>query len=1059
MSAAFPSFRWLTRRCLVLAAGLVSAVSWAQENEKLTYDDHIRPLLENKCFSCHNPDKKKGGLELTSYSGLMNGGSGGAVVDAGNPAGSRLWTCSTKKEEPFMPPEGAPLEPKDLALLSKWIEGGVLQAKGSVAKKSNKPKVDLTFAGGAGKPTGPAARPENVLLEPVVVTPRTSAVTAMAASPWTSLLAVAGQKQILLYDTDSHDLAGILPYAEGYARSLKFSANGSLLVMGGGRGGKLGHAIVWDVKTGKRVTEIGKEFDQVMSADISPDHRKVVLATNTKKVKCFDVATGEQLYLISKHTEWVTGSDFSPDGILLATSDRNGNVFVWEADNGGEFYNLGQHKGSVTDLAWRADSNILASCSADGIITTWEMKSGKQVASWGAHGGNVQSVSFAPDGRLLSCGADGTTAMWSIEGKRLEHAQGIKQADQVAKVVGLYDSKTFVSSNWLGEIRFFETATGREITQVSSNPPKLADRLVASEKRLSELEPALAPAEGAVKAAEALLPAAEAALAKVKEAGEPASKKLTELEATHANIIKGITYQQGLIAQAKTAEAKAKATKALADNRAGLTYYGQEIAKVKPAAVAFRAAEAALAKAKADLTAAQAKVRDVVAEATAIRERIVTLKAAQFNVGVLTEQEKLAKLEQDIADLVAAKADNEAAKVTAAARIESSKKTAAQNEDLIPKQQDALEALKAEFAALDKTLSPLRLSEAEALGKIEAQQKLIDAQSEAIVRLGQDRDAIVTVATAATAAYRDKHTTPLRARLTEATAKVDELKKVADTAKAAAAKAKAAVADAAVKSKGLALAAVKAADAAKQAGVNLAAAEKAYGEARTFGAVFSFSYFSRKKQTEQQVAETKAALAKAQAGQLVADQALVAAKSVEQSLVATQAAADAAVVAADKAVAPAGVAVAAITKERSMHLAEREKLAAPGVAAEKDYAAKLPALQASLQKAKDGLPVLEKALVAVRAQLTEAGKPVEAKRLLVEAAAKTLELTKSEKANAEKALAAAQKDIPQRDKNLEEIAKSYAELTPQVEPLKAKVKAAQEQYFAMLPKREVAKKN
>ena len=103
-----------------------------------------------------------------------------------------------------------------------------------------------------------------------------------------------------------------------------------------------------------------------------------------------------------------------------------------------------------------------------------------------------------------------------------------------------------------------------------------------------------------------------------------------------------------------------------------------------------------------------------------------------------------------------------------------------------------------------------------------------------------------------------------------------------------------------------------------------------------------------------------------------------------------------------------------------------------------------------------GIPVLEKALVAVRAQLTEAGKPVEAKRLLVDAAAKTLELTKSEKANAEKALAAAQKDIPQRDKNLEEIAQSYAELTPQVEPMKAKVKAAQEQYFAMLPKREVA---
>ena len=1059
MAAATSSFRWLTRRCLILAAGLVATAASAQDAEKLTYDDHIRPLLENKCFSCHNPDKKKGGLELTSYAGLMNGGSGGAVVDAGNPSGSRLWTCSAKKEEPFMPPEGAPLDAKDLTLLSKWIAGGLLQAKGSVAKASNKPKVDLTFAGGAGKPTGAVARPENVLLEPVIVTPRTSAVIAMAASPWTSLLAVAGQKQILLYDTDSHELAGILPYSEGYARSLKFSANGSLLIMGGGRGGKFGHAVVWDVKTGKRVTEVGKEFDQVMSADITPDHRKIAIGTNSKKVKCFDVATGEELYVIAKHTEWITGADFSPDGILLATSDRNGNVFVWEADNGGEFYPLGQHKGSVTDLAWRADSNILASCSADGVITTWEMKNGKQVATWSAHGGNVQSVSFLPDGRLLSCGADGTTAMWSVDGKRLQHLQGIKQADQVAKVVGLYDSKSFVSSNWLGEIRFFESESGREVTQVSSNPPKLADRLVTSEKRLAELIPALAPAEAVVKAAEGRIPAAEAALAKLKAEGERASKKLAEHEAKQAEVAKGLAYWQGMSTKAKTEAEKATAKKGITDCRGGLTYLGQEIVKVKPAATAFRTAEAELSKAKADLIAAQANVRNVVAETTAHRERLVNLKAAQFNVGVLTEQDKLAKLEQDIADLIAAKAENEAGKVAAAARIESSKKTIAQNEAQLPKLQTELDALKVEFAALDKTLSPLRVSEAEAMGKIEAQQKLIDAQSEAIVRLGQDRDAVVAVATAATTAYREKYTTPLRARLNEATAKVGALKKSAEAAKGIATKAQEGVVAAKAALRAAAEVGDKAASASRVAADKVGAAEKAYGEARTFTAVFSFSYFSRKKQTEQALAVTRATLASVRQveGRMVAAVAHAAANVAAANRVTENAVA--AHVAAEKLIAPAGVEVAAITKERSKHLAEREKLAAPGVAAEKDYAAKLPALQASVQKAKEGLPLLEKALVTVRAQLTEAAKPVEAKRLLVDAAAKTLELTKSEKANAEKALAAAQKDIPQRDKNLEEIAKSYAELTPQVEPMKAKVKAALDQYFAMLPKREVAKKD
>lgn len=1074
MSSALPSFRWLSRRCLTLAATTLSVtVLWAQEAEKLTYDDHVRPLLENKCFSCHNPDKKKGGLELTSYAGLMNGGSGGIVVDAGNPQASRLWTCTSKKEEPYMPPEGAPLEAKDLALLSKWIAGGVLQAKGSVARKSNRPKVDLTFNGDVGKPSGPAARPENVLLEPVVVTPRTTAVTAMAASPWTSLLAVAGQKQILLYDTDTKELAGILPYPEGYARSLKFSSNGALLILGGGRTGKFGHAVVWDVKTGKRVTEVGKEFDQIMSADISPDHRKVIIATNAKKVKCIDVATGEQLYLISKHTEWVTGADFSPDGVLLATSDRNGNVFVWEADNGGEFYNLGQHKGSVTDLSWRADSNILASCAADGTISTWEMKTGKLVANWSAHGGNVQSISFTPDGRLLSGGGDGTTAMWSIEGKRLEHPQGIKQNDQVARVVGLYDSKAFVSSNWLGEIRFFETATGREITQVSSNPPKIADRVTVAETRLTELEPALAPAEAAAKAAEAGIPTAEAALAKVKVDGEPAAKKLAEHEAKNAEVAKGLEYWQGMLKKAANAADKATATKGISDCRGGLTYLGQEITKVKPAATAFRTAEAELAKARTELATAQAKARDVAAEIAAHRERIVTLKAAQFNVGVLSETDKLAKLETDIADLITAKADNEAAKITDAARIESSRKTIAQTQGLLPKLEEELLKLKAEFISLDKTLSPLRLVESEAQGKIEGQSKMIEIESEAMVRLGLDRDAAVTVIKAAVEAYRDKYTTPLKVRLTELTLKSDGLKKQSAALHETMSKAKASAADALAKSEAARQAVAlseKALSAAKEVQASAvtqeANAAHSFAAARQFKALFSFHYIAKKQETAQQLqlaqkalAASQQALGVAQAQQVTADKALAAAKIIDQSQRANVTATLSAFELAEKNSAPTYAELAAVTKERAMRLAEREKIATSATLVEKEYAAKLPALQAALQKAKEGMAPLEKALAAVHAQIAEAAKPVEAKRLAVEAAAKNLELTKSEKANAEKALLAAQKDIPQRDKNLEEIAKSYAELNPQVEPMKAKVKSAQDQYLAMLPKHEVAKKN
>jgi WD40 repeat protein len=274
----------------------------------------------------------------------MTGGGGGAVVDPGNVDGSRIWTTCVKKEEPFMPPEGAPLSPKDCDLLAAWVKGGVLETKSSIAKKSAKPKVDMAVAVTSGKPEGPIAKPEHVLLEPVVVTPRTTALTAMAYSPWTSLFAPSPRQSRSCFTTPTH-ASSWASSPTPKATPARFSSaamapcsSWAVVVVG-----KLGHAIVWDVKTGKRITEVGKEFDQVQAADISPTTRWSRSAA-IEKGEVLRHRHGEELYVISKHTEWILGTKFSPDGVLLATTDRNGNVMVWEAENGGEFYILGQHK-------------------------------------------------------------------------------------------------------------------------------------------------------------------------------------------------------------------------------------------------------------------------------------------------------------------------------------------------------------------------------------------------------------------------------------------------------------------------------------------------------------------------------------------------------------------------------------------------------------------------------------------------------------------------------------------------------------------------------------------
>ena len=72
------------------------------------------------------------------------------------------------------------------------------------------------------------------MLQPVVLTPRANAVTALAHSPWAPVFAVGGQKQVLLYHTDTQELLGVLPFPEGNVFSVRFSRNGQLLLAAGG---------------------------------------------------------------------------------------------------------------------------------------------------------------------------------------------------------------------------------------------------------------------------------------------------------------------------------------------------------------------------------------------------------------------------------------------------------------------------------------------------------------------------------------------------------------------------------------------------------------------------------------------------------------------------------------------------------------------------------------------------------------------------------------------------------------------------------------------------------
>jgi WD40 repeat protein len=456
--------------CLALLGLLALAfpAQAAESKPKTTYMEHVRPILREHCFACHNQNKAKNDLVLDSYERIMKGGASGEAVKPGEPDDSYLWKLVSHQDEPNMPPNQEKLPAAKLAVIKQWILDGALKDSGSTASAA-KPKTELAMAAGAERPAGPAVIPTGLPPQPITHTARAGAVLALAESPWAPVFAVGGQKQVLLYHSDTTELLGVLPFPEGLPQVLHFSRSGTLLLVGGGHAAKQGRVAIHDVRSGRRLFEVGDELDTVLGADINASHTRIALGGPEKLIRVYS-ADGALVQEIKKHTDWVYAVEYSPDGVLLATGDRSGGLLVWEADTLQEYQDLQGHQGAVTDVSWRPDSNVLASASEDGTIRLWEMREGKQLRSIKAHDGGVLSVRFTHDGRFISTGRDRRVKLWSSEGQPL---RTIGPLDELPlRAVFTHDGKRVIAGDFSGRLTVWDVSSDgpKEVARLSANP-------------------------------------------------------------------------------------------------------------------------------------------------------------------------------------------------------------------------------------------------------------------------------------------------------------------------------------------------------------------------------------------------------------------------------------------------------------------------------------------------------------------------------------------------------------------------------------------------------------
>ncbi len=653
---------------------VVASVGFAADPkiEKITFQENVSGVFRNRCGSCHNPDKQKGGLNLDNYGAAMQGGGSGKVIEPGDAENSTLFMVINHKEEPKMPPNSAKIPEAEIDLIKKWIDGGALENSGSVMTAKAKPKFEFKLDPAAlGKPAGEPAMPANLTTEPFVPHAKRSAVVAMASSPWAPLVAVAGHKQVLLYRTTDYHMVGVLPFPEGLIYVLKFSRNGDLLLAGGGRGGQSGIAVAWDVKKGTRVFEVGKEYDVVLAADISPDHSQVVLGGPGKVVRIYNTADGALVQEVRKHTEWITAAEFSPDGVLLATGDRNNGLIVSEANTGREFFDLRGHQAAISDVSWRLDSNVLVSSSEDGSIKLWEMENGGNIKSFSAHGGGTASVRFAKDARLLTTGRDRMVRLWDQNGGKQREFEPF--SDLALEAVFTRDDTQVIAADWTGEIRAWDARDGRRLANLTVNPAPIAARIVhtkqaltAAQAQADSLAKQFTTFQGTIAPAGAALAHAQSKLA----AAEPAAAKQTAL------------VQQLELAQKSK---RASADEARAVSQAALQLGGNSAAAVASAEKAIQrstqAEKAATEAVVAARSAIEKSLADKVAHDPALVAATAALKSATTPEALSLAAAELSKQVQksvELTEAIAAGGTRQAAAAQAVAQAAAAKLAAPQ---------------------------------------------------------------------------------------------------------------------------------------------------------------------------------------------------------------------------------------------------------------------------------------------------------------------------------------------------------------------------------------------
>ena len=273
----------------------------------------IRPILQAKCQGCHQPAKPEGGYVMTTLQSMTIAGDSGRIgIVPGKPEKSFIIDQVTPDADGHaaMPQSGQPLVASEIDLIRRWIEAGAYDDTPESAGQ----KIDTDH-------------PPVYSRQPVI--------TSLDFSPDGRWLAVTGFHEVLLFDTANLTAEKGQPDKRFVGLServerVRFSPDGSKLLVTGGNPSRMGEVQIWDVNDGTLIQSVPVSFDTVFGGCWSPDGTVVAFGCTDNTIRAIDVSTGEQVLYQGAHEDWVLDTVFAPKGDHIISVGRDMTVKLTE---------------------------------------------------------------------------------------------------------------------------------------------------------------------------------------------------------------------------------------------------------------------------------------------------------------------------------------------------------------------------------------------------------------------------------------------------------------------------------------------------------------------------------------------------------------------------------------------------------------------------------------------------------------------------------------------------------------------------------------------------------